>query len=311
MLRLRRILIVSVVSLAVLGVVLTLLGILYRPLQGIPAGRAGRLVELSGVRLRVTEAGAGSDLLFLHGSPGLLEDWDPVATPLSGRYHVVAYDRAGHGFSEPGLGPHDVFANAETAHALIVALGLRHPVVVGHSFGARTALALAETHPEDAVALVLVGTSARKASSPKALYRLLEVPYLGTGAARLLGPLIGSGMIASGIHRQFGPNQDRIPPGFIEERAAIWVQPKITTALAEESVSSRASIARMLPGYGAIHVPVFVVNGAEDPNNPGGDPGLGGVLPGVDITIVPSTGHYVQFVHPEIVMKAIDRAAGG
>ncbi len=94
-------------------------------------------------------------LVLLHGfmMDGLT--WTRLAKRLEEEYDVIMPDARGHGRSEGGL--RDVAAEtlAEDVAALIGALKLERPFVLGHSMGASTAVHLAVAHPEAARAIVL------------------------------------------------------------------------------------------------------------------------------------------------------------
>jgi pimeloyl-ACP methyl ester carboxylesterase len=116
-----------------------------RPLANRPPVAGGLDLDLPGrgVRLRATRwPGEGVPVLLLHGLASSRRFWDLVVPGLAG-LRVVAIDQRGHGDSERPDGPYDgatVVADALTA---LDALGLSRVVVVGHSWGATTALRLA------------------------------------------------------------------------------------------------------------------------------------------------------------------------
>jgi pimeloyl-ACP methyl ester carboxylesterase len=101
-----------------------------------------------GVRLAVREwPGEGQTILLLHGLASSSHIWDLVAPRLAPRFRVVAYDQRGHGLSgkpSSGYGFDRIVADAA---AVIRALRLGKPVVVGHSWGANVALELAVDRP--------------------------------------------------------------------------------------------------------------------------------------------------------------------
>ncbi|MCW2716164.1 MAG: alpha/beta hydrolase [Frankiales bacterium] len=109
-----------------------------------------------GVRLRATRwPGRGPAVLLLHGLASSRRFWDLVVPSLAG-HALLALDQRGHGDSERPDGPYDgatVVADALTA---LDALGLSRVVVVGHSWGASTALRLAASAPERVLAAVAV-----------------------------------------------------------------------------------------------------------------------------------------------------------
>lgn len=95
----------------------------------------------------------GLPMLLLHGWACDGTDWAWLAADPA--YRTVAVDHRGHGRSSPA----DVYTPrlmAVDAAAVIDALGLDRPVVVGHSMGTVVASALAVERPDLVRALVLV-----------------------------------------------------------------------------------------------------------------------------------------------------------
>ena len=92
-------------------------------------------------------AGQGPALLFVHGMCGDARVWAGQVERLAGRFSCVTYDRRGHTRSGLGAEPESVATHAADAAALIEALELAGPVLVGSSGGARIAVELARTRP--------------------------------------------------------------------------------------------------------------------------------------------------------------------
>lgn len=118
-----------------------------------------RDVTASGVRLRVSEAGDGPPVLFLHGLFADRTTWGRVMGGLSDRFRLIAPDLPGFGESEKppasrfGYG---VDAFSEAICDLYAALEVGRAAVVGHGLGGGVALALAARHPELVSRLVLI-----------------------------------------------------------------------------------------------------------------------------------------------------------
>lgn len=93
------------------------------------------------------QAGQGPALLFIHGMCGDATVWAGQVERLAGRFSCITYDRRGHTRSALGAEPESVATHAADAAALIEALGLARPVLVGSSGGARIAVELARTRP--------------------------------------------------------------------------------------------------------------------------------------------------------------------
>ncbi|MEO6204501.1 MAG: alpha/beta hydrolase [Mycobacteriales bacterium] len=152
-------------------------------------------VDLPGqaVRLRATRwRGSGVPILLLHGLASSRRFWDLVVPGLVG-LPVVALDQRGHGDSDRPEGPYDgatVMADVLTA---LDALGISRVVVVGHSWGASTALRLAAHASERVLAVVAIDGglgSARDAGATREQAReRLTPPRLALPPQELLSML--------------------------------------------------------------------------------------------------------------------------
>src|SRR3954465_15797169 len=112
-----------------------------------------RELEVDGARLRYHDDGAGRAVVLVHGWTLDLEVWEPQWA-LASALRVVCYDRRGFGKSSgtPSLG-----ADVADLEALLDALQLACPLLVGMSQGVRVVLEFAARHPERACGLVLDG----------------------------------------------------------------------------------------------------------------------------------------------------------
>jgi pimeloyl-ACP methyl ester carboxylesterase len=273
----------------------------------IPPGAAGRHVLVGGTPIRYVQAGTGPDVVLVHGSPGSVEDWEPILPRLSPRFRVTAFDRPGHGYSGGADRPHTAAENATAALDLIRALGLHDAVLVGHSFGGAIALDLAIRRPPEVRSYVLVGAKAYPPVPVEPVYRAVTLPLVGRGLATALTPLMGQSRIDAGVRESFRPNADAMPAGFVARRQPIWTKPAVIEALSEERVGYGEALATMAPHYGEIRPPVVIVCGDEDHNRDDAVR-LGREIPGARLVILPHTGHYVQFARPDELAALIEGA---
>jgi pimeloyl-ACP methyl ester carboxylesterase len=135
-----------------------------------------RRLSVSGLTLRVREwTGDGPPIVLLHGLASNSRIWDDVAERLADRFHVVALDQRGHGLSDRPTDGFSFDKVAGDARAVVNALGLERPTLVGHSWGGNVALVFATTYPEITRALVLVdgGVIEPSANPDVTLERLL------------------------------------------------------------------------------------------------------------------------------------------
>lgn len=111
---------------------------------------AGQFVEVDGKKVHYTREGTGPDLILLHGAGGNLREFTfQHVDLLKDRYTVTCFDRPGLGYTER---PDDVAQGAFAtegespivqARMLMEAarqIGIKTPIVAGHSFGAIVAM---------------------------------------------------------------------------------------------------------------------------------------------------------------------------
>lgn len=295
------------------GLLLVLLSIVlaagatYRPSTELPSGQLGHLRQIGGQTLRVHTTGAGRDVLFIHGSPGTIEDAGPLLGVFAHEHRVTAFDRPGHGFSLPGAKPPTYETHAEAALAVIDELKLQRVVVVGHSFGGTTALAAAlRKHPQVAAVVVLDSAVYGSPRLVEPLYRVLALPLFGTGLSRLLGPLVGPQKIRRGIEQVYAPL--RPTESFVQERVARWSSPKVNHTLADERVHANDVTDRISPHYPEITVPVWIVSNGDDPSRRETAERLARAVPHSNVRLLHHTGHYVQYEAPNEVLAAVHEA---
>ncbi|MCA1710923.1 MAG: alpha/beta hydrolase [Actinobacteria bacterium] len=144
------------------------------PFFALPADRVRQVVCDDGIRLHVEEVGPeqadGPTVVFLHGYTQELAVWhyqrQAFAADNPGR--LVFYDQRSHGHSERSAAEHSTIDQlGKDLLAVLDAVAPDGPVVlVGHSMGGMTVMALADQHPElfgpRIVAVALLSTSTGK-----------------------------------------------------------------------------------------------------------------------------------------------------
>ena len=103
--------------------------------------------------------GSGTPLVMIMGYPLTMEYWNPrFVDALARHYRVVIFDNAGIGDTQRLPGPLTIDAMARQTGALIDALHLSRPAVLGWSMGGMIAQALAVLDPSQVSRLVLGAT---------------------------------------------------------------------------------------------------------------------------------------------------------
>ena len=107
------------------------------------------------VPVRYLEGGAGIPLVFLHGAGGALAN-DPFLNKLAEKYHVYAPLLPGYGDSEECHELRDMLDFTLHSWDVVEALGLKNPILVGHSMGGMIAAEMAAVAPHDVSRLALI-----------------------------------------------------------------------------------------------------------------------------------------------------------
>lgn len=109
----------------------------------------------AGVELATFEwEGSGRPFVLLHGLASNARLWDAVAATLADAGHrVIAVDQRGHGRSSKPDDGYDLATVTDDLRALIDALGLERPVIVGQSWGANVVVEFAARFPGVASAI--------------------------------------------------------------------------------------------------------------------------------------------------------------
>ena len=118
----------------------------------------GKYIEANGLRVYYQVYGESEPLLLLHGGTATSQSWASHLPAFAEQFRVFAPDSRGHGRTDNPTGKFGYRMMADDVAALIDALGLRRPLILGYSDGAQIALEIGIRYPGLAQALVLGGT---------------------------------------------------------------------------------------------------------------------------------------------------------
>ncbi|MFE6100647.1 alpha/beta fold hydrolase [Streptomyces laurentii] len=269
-------------------------------------------------------AGAGDPtVVFCHGYCLNEDSWHFQRAALRGRVRAVYWDQRSHGRSGRGVSqagpdgePVSIDRLGRDLKAVLDAAAPEGPLVlVGHSMGGMTIMALADRYPElvrERVAgVAFVGTSAGRldevsyglpAAGVKAVRRVLP------GVLRTLGTrveLVERGRRAAtdlfaGLVKKYSFATKDVDPAvarFAErmiESTPIDVVAEFYPAFAEHEKTAALAAFRNLP--------VLALVGDQDlVTPPAHTEAIARALPGAELVIVPDAGHLVMLERPEAV----------
>lgn len=311
--RLRRAARRTAVVAAVLVVALTAASVVYNGFTGTPQPEPTGLVfvRTGDLQTRVVSWGtSGSPVVLVPGAAETATTWDGVARRLAADHRVFAYDVVGWGYSQR-RGPYDLDHATRQLLALLDALHLERPVLVGHSSGVAVVAEAALRAPRRVGGLVLLDGDALDtgAGAPTAARHLVLPPYRTT----VLRLVVGSDTVVRGIYsRQCGPRCPALDASGIDA----WRRP-FRVAGAEDALWSMlgSGVLGMSPsrlsGVAAVDVPKAVVFGAHDDVFPPGTPEqtarrIGAPAP----QLIPDARHLTLVSDPDAVARAVMTVAG-
>ena len=283
-----------------------------------PTKRAPRAYEMQsvavdGVALNYVSAGRGHPVVLIHGNPGSYQDFTgSLFEKLSRSYHVIAFDRPGHGHSDrPDSLNTTVEVQADLICTALRKLSIEKPVLVGHSWGGSVVLAAAIACGRDLAGMVLLAPAAYPNVSVDRWSLLPRVPLLGKLFVRMLTPLLGPAIVRESLKDAFHP--DDVSGEYAAQSLEMWMQPERVSAWAYDESSLRASLKVLSQQYAGIDLPAVIVTGADDRVVDPGDHAqpLHKAINNSKLIVLPSTGHQLPHTRPDAVTAAIDMVWNG
>lgn len=273
----------------------------------------GQFVEIDGVRLHYVERGTGRPLVLLHGNGSMIQDFESAGLidMAAQNYRVIVFDRPGFGHtSRPRNVIWSADAQADLFMEALVRLNVQQAVVLGHSWGASIAIALAVRHPAFVQALVLAsGYYFPTARADVLVQSGPAIPGLGDIFAYTLSPILSRVLWPAMLRKLFGPRP--VPHKFQSFPKALAVRPSQIRASAAEAAMMIPAAIHASKSYSELSLPIIIVAGEDDRlidiDEQSGR--LHSEVKQSKMHRIPGAGHMVQQSATGDVMSAIDEAA--
>lgn len=251
-----------------------------------------KTIKTHRANVRYHEGGKGTPLVYLHGAGGIMPN-DPFLARLAQSYHVYAPLLPGYGDSEECASMRDMLDF--TLHTLDVvdALGLRDPILVGHSMGGMIAAEMAAIAPKEVSRLGLIAPAGLwlDAHPVADLFSMLPYempPYLFHDVE------MGTKLMTAGV----ALNDPEWLKGFLVQNARqMGMAGKILFPIPERGLSERLY---------RVKAKTVIAWGASDRLIP---PVYGEAfktaIKGASLTIIPKAGHLVTIEQPDELVGAL------
>lgn len=135
-----------------------------------------KTITIEGLNTSYQERGSkGQTILLLHGWGQSHAFWKDVLDRLSSKYHIYALDLPGFGLSQEPQAIWNSSRYAQFVNDFIKATHISNPIIIGHSFGGRIAIAYASQFPTKKLILYSTGGGIPESNFLKKLNRYFIV----------------------------------------------------------------------------------------------------------------------------------------
>jgi 3-oxoadipate enol-lactonase len=265
-----------------------------------------RLEETLAVNYEVQ--GNGPDIVLVHGL-GLssMKTWRYQVPALSSRYRVHTYDVRGFGQTNNPAGRFSVQQHAYDLLALLDALGLDRPVLVGFSMGGWISQQFVLDHPERVRALVLSNTTSglRPEGAQRFVDRAAQVEKTGMQA-----------LSDQQIRNTFSAESLRDNPALIDFYRSEFLDTSANAASSYAAMFRALSVPNWTPQLGRIQCPALILCGDSDQGITRGNSSTDAAeilhhgIAGSRFEVIKHGGHYAHLEQPaswnRIVLEFLD-----
>ena len=299
-----------------------------------PVPAPGHLIDIGGSRLHLHCSGSGTPTVVLEAALGASSlSYALVQPAIADFTRVCSYDRAGLGWSEPGVFPRTADRVVAELRTLLQNADLPPPyVLVGHSYGGLTSRLFAARFPDDVCGLILLDPAypedwVRPNETNRTLVaRGTRLCRYGSraarlGIARLVTTLARSGAVGSaraiarivsrgGVRRV---DEDilaplaKLPPDLRHIASTFWTEAKFFDAVGSHIATMGASGAQVESAPPIRDIPLVVMSGEKnsDEGQLSRQERLAAISPRGRHMVVSGSGHWIALDRPDCVIDAV------
>jgi pimeloyl-ACP methyl ester carboxylesterase len=276
---------------------------------------SGQFMEIDGQRLHYVDTkGTGPAIVMIHGLGATLSNYTyALVDKLSGEFRVIAVDRPGSGYSvRQDDAPARLGAQADTLAKFMRALGLKQPLLVGHSLGGALSLAIALDHPDCAGALALIAPLTHAQDDVPEPFQGLVVnsPMLRKIIAWTLATPMSIWRAPELLKIVFGP--DAVPADYPTRGGGLLsLRPKSFYNTSSDLVAVNEDLPGMMSRYGGLTIPLGMLYAKGDlilDYRRHGE-AMQQKCPALDLVLIDEHGHMLPVTAPDATADLIRRVA--
>ncbi len=110
-------------------------------------------IKIQDVKINYIQYGKGKDILLLHGWGQNIEMMKPVGDNFSDKFRITILDFPGFGKSPEPSEPWNIEKYSVMLEKFVELVGIKKPIVIGHSFGGRVAIRYSARNPIEKLVL--------------------------------------------------------------------------------------------------------------------------------------------------------------
>lgn len=246
---------------------------------------------IHGVRCVVRDSGPPEEeaIVFVHGNPGPMDDWNALFERMRGVGRVIAMDLPGFGrAARSARFAYSLQAYSTYLERLLDRLGVSRAHLVLHDMGGLWGLTWAASHPLNVASVTLINTGVLRDYEWHTFARIWQTPVLG----ELLQWTAPDWMIRREMIRK---NPRPLPPHFVKRVLGFSdrAQRKAVLRIYRELNPPEPIFRKLEAALETLRVPVCVLWGAEDayiPVSYAHDQVR--VFEGAELHVLPGLGHW-------------------
>lgn len=268
----------------------------------------------------VREGGSGDTLLLIHGFPTASWDWQSMWPQLTKKYHVIALDLLGFGFSaKPRNYPYSILDQADLIEQLLADKGIDHCSIISHDYGDTVAQELLarfnERQESGEIGLLIERLCLLNGGLFPEVHRpLLVQKILMSPLGPLVSRLFNRKKLGKNFKRIFGPKTQPTEAELddfwilVAGNGGRYIFHRLIRYMAERVTHRK----RWVGALQNTKVPLRFINGSADP--------ISGqhmakryreLLPNPDVVELDQIGHFPLIEAPEAVLKHFLAFVGG